>query len=285
LERKDATMAANTTLRLHPTAIISPAAELAPDVEVGPFAIIEGPVQIESGCRIHARAHLIGPLRMGENNEVFPNAILGGRPQHLGYKGEPTSIEIGDSNVFRENVTVHRGTTHSWVTRIGNNNLFMVGCHIAHDCKVGNRCILTNNSLLAGHCEIEDNVYLSGNAAIHQFVKVGRLAFISGLSASTKDVPPFIIQQNINEVHAVNLVGMRRAGFTSTQIDAVRRLYHIVYLQGLALPNALTQVMSELGHVDVAREFVQFVKNSKRGICAAPGRKLPTGATRLAEAA
>lgn len=279
-------MATPTTVRIHPTALISPAAEIAPDVEVGAFAIIEGPVQIAEGCRIHARAHVIGPLSLGENNEVFPNAILGGRPQHLGYKGEPTSVEIGHNNVFRENVTVHRGTTHSWVTRIGNNNLLMAGSHVAHDCKVGNRCILTNNSLLAGHCEIEDNVILSGNAAIHQFVKVGRLAFISGLSASTKDVPPFIIQQNINEVYGVNLVGMRRAGLNSAQIDAIRRLYHIVYLQGLALPNAMTEVMKELGHIDVAREFVQFVKNSKRGICSAPGRKLSSShSSGMAEAA
>lgn len=267
-------MAAYDSARIHPTSLISPEADLAPDVEVGPFAIIEGRVQVGAGCRIHARAHLIGPATLGENNEIYSNAVIGGRPQHLAYKGEPTGVEIGNNNIFRENVTIHRGTTHSWVTRIGSNNLLMVGAHVGHDCKVGNRCILTNNSLLGGHCELEDNVYVSGNAALHQFVKVGRLAFISGLSASTKDVPPFIIQQNINEVYGVNLVGMRRAGLTSAQIDAVRRLYHIVYLQGLALPNALIQVMSELGHVDVAREFVQFVKNSKRGICAAPGRKL-----------
>jgi UDP-N-acetylglucosamine acyltransferase len=279
-------MAAITSARIHPFAIVSPEAELAPDVEVGPFAIIEGRVTLGAGCRIHARAHLIGPLTMGENNEVYPNAVIGGRPQHLGYKGEPTGVEIGDGNTFRENVTVHRGTTHSWVTRIGNNNLLMVGSHVAHDCKIGNRCILTNNSLLAGHCELEDNVCISGNSALHQFVKVGRLAFLSGISASTKDIPPFLIQQNINEVHGVNLVGMRRAGFTSPQIDAVRRLYHIVYLQGLAVPNALAEVMSELGHIDVAREFVQFVKNSKRGICSAPGRKLPAhGGPRLADAA
>jgi UDP-N-acetylglucosamine acyltransferase len=252
--------------QIHPTAIVSAEAVLAEDVIVGPFVIIEGRVRIGPGCVLHPRAHLIGPVTMGVANEVFSNAIIGGRPQHFHYKDEPTSVEIGDHNVFRENVTVHRGTTANWTTRIGSGNFFMAGAHVAHDCKIGNKCIIANNALIGGHCILDDNVYVSGNAAIHQFCRLGRLSFLSGTSGTTKDIPPFIIQQCINHVVGVNLIGMRRAGLDSTQINAIRRLYHIVYLQKLSMPNALARIESELGHVDAVREWVQFVHDSKRGI-------------------
>jgi len=252
--------------RIHPTALVSAEAQLAEDVRVGPFAIIEGPVRIGPGCVIGAKVHLIGPLVLGRNNRLYDNVVIGERPQHFQYRDEATGVEIGDNNVFRENVTVHRGTTHSWTTRIGNDNYFMAGSHVAHDCQIGNRCILVNNALLGGHCVLEDNVTISGNSALHQFCRMGRLSFLSGASGSSKDIPPFIIQQEINLVAGVNVVGMRRAGMTAEQIDAIRRVYQIVYLKGLALPNALAQVEAELGHVDVVREYVAFVRASKRGI-------------------
>jgi UDP-N-acetylglucosamine acyltransferase len=252
--------------RIHPTALISPEAELAPDVEVGAFVIIEGNVRVGPGCVIRPRAHLIGPLTMGRDNQVFGNAVLGERPQHVKYQGEPTGVAIGDGNTFRENVTVHRGTTHSWTTRIGNGNYFMAGSHVGHDCQVGDRCTLVNNAVLGGHCVVGDGVYISGNSGAHQFCRLGRLALLSGTSATTKDMPPFIIQQDFNIVMGVNLVGMRRAGMTAAQINAIRRVYHIVYLQGLSLPNALAKVEAELGAVDVVREFVDFVRQSQRGI-------------------
>jgi UDP-N-acetylglucosamine acyltransferase len=252
--------------RIHPTALISAEAELAPDVEVGAFVVIEGKVRIGPGCVIRPRAHLVGPLTMGKGNTVFGNVVIGERPQHFQYKGEPTGVVIGDGNTFRENVTIHRGTTHSWETRIGNDNYFMAGSHVAHDCQIGNRCILVNNALLGGHCTLEDCVTISGNSAIHQFCRMGRLSFLSGASGSSKDVPPFIIQQEINIVAGVNVVGMRRAGLTPEQINAIRRVYQIVYLRGLTLPNALAQVEQELGKVDVVQEFIAFVRSSKRGI-------------------
>src|SRR5262249_53206443 len=138
--------------RIHPTAIIPPDAVLADDVEVGPFAVLEGPVRLGPGCVVRPHAHLIGPLMMGRDNLVFSGAVLGERPQHLKYNGEPTGVEVGDHNIFREHVTVHRGTTHSWTTRIGSHNFFMAGSHVAHDCAVGSHCILANGALLAGHC-------------------------------------------------------------------------------------------------------------------------------------
>jgi UDP-N-acetylglucosamine acyltransferase len=252
--------------RIHPTAIVSPEAELAEDVQVGPHVVIEGPVRLGPGCVLKPQVHLVGPLTMGSKNVVFTGCILGEQPQHLRYSGEPTGTEIGDNNIFREHVTVHRGTTQSWTTRIGHNNFFMAHSHVAHDCVVGNHCILTNSSLLAGHCVLEDNVYLSGHTAIHQFVRMGRLSLLSGLSCTTKDVPPFIVQQGHNCVVGVNVVGMRRAGISHADIDAVRRAYHLLYRQGQTTTNALEQIEEELRSVAVVQEMVSFIRRSTRGI-------------------
>jgi UDP-N-acetylglucosamine acyltransferase len=259
-------MPIRSSARIHATAVISAEADLADDVEVGPFVVIEGPVRVGSGCVIRPHAHLIGPLTLGRGNQVYTGAVLGERPQHLKYNGEPTSVEVGDDNVFREHVTVHRGTAQSWKTVIGSRNFFMAGAHVAHDCRVGNGCILANGALLGGHCAVGDGAYLSGNCAVHQFVRVGRLALLSGASGTTKDIPPFIIQQNINVVVGVNVIGMRRAGLSGAEIDAVRRAYHILFRQGLALPNALARLEGELGAVGPVREMVDFIRASTRGI-------------------
>jgi UDP-N-acetylglucosamine acyltransferase len=252
--------------RIHPSAVIAPEAELADDVRVGPHVVIEGAARVGPGCVLGPGVHLVGPLVMGRDNQVFSHAVLGEQPQHLRYAGEPTRLEVGDHNVFREGVTVHRGTTHSWATRIGSHNYLMANSHVAHDCQVGDHCILANGALLAGHCVLEDHVYLSGNSAIHQFVRVGRLALLSGLSASTKDVPPFIIGQRTNYVVGVNVVGMRRAGIPTEHIDAVRRAFHLLYREGLALPQALSRIEQELGHYPEVAEMVAFIRASPRGI-------------------
>jgi UDP-N-acetylglucosamine acyltransferase len=252
--------------RIHSAALVSPEADIAADVDIGPYVIIEGPVRIGEGCLIRPFVHLIGPLTLGRANQVYSGAVLGERPQHLKYNGEPTTVEVGEENIFRENVTIHRGTTSSWKTVIGNQNLFMAGSHVAHDCTIGNNCILANGALVGGHCHLEDNVYLSGNSAVHQFVRIGRLALLSGVSATTKDIPPFIIQQEINWVVGVNVVGMRRVGMTGERIDAVRRAYHLIFREGQVLPNALARVDMELGSIDVVQELLTFIRNSGRGI-------------------
>jgi UDP-N-acetylglucosamine acyltransferase len=251
---------------IHPSAIISPEVELAADVQIGPFVLIEGKVRLGAGCIVRPYAHLCGPMTIGAHNQIFSGAVLGERPQHTRYRDEETSLEIGDNNIFRENVTIHRGTTHSWVTRIGSHNFFMAGAHVAHDCQVGNHCIFANGALLAGHCVVEDNVYLSGNCAVHQFVRIGRLALLSGCSATTKDIPPFLMQQNIDTVVGVNVVGMRRAGISNEQIDAVRQAFRILLREGLTVPAALERIEQELGRHEAIREFVMFIRNSKRGI-------------------
>lgn len=252
--------------RVHPSAVIGPEADLAEDVQVGPHVVIEGKVRVGAGCVLRPGVHLVGPLTMGRNNVVFSYAVLGEQPQHLKYEGEETRLEIGDNNVFREHVTVHRGTTQAWVTRIGNHNFLMANAHVAHDCQVGNHCILANGALLAGHCLLEDSVYLSGNCAVHQFVRIGRLALLSGVSATSKDIPPFIIQQGHNLTMGVNVVGMRRAGMTPASIDGVRRAFHVVYREEKLLPQALTQIEAELGHIAEVAEMIAFIRASTRGI-------------------
>ena len=252
--------------RIHSTAVVSSEAVLGEGVVVGPHVVIDGPVFIGQECEIRAHATISGPLSMGRNNRVYPGAILGEGPQHLKYNDEPTSVEIGDYNIFREHVTVHRGTTHSWTTKIGSHNFFMVNSHIAHDCRVGNRCIFANGAFLGGHCELGDNVYLSGNCAVHQFVRIGRLALLSGCSATTKDIPPFVIQQNIDTVVGVNVVGMRRAGFSHTQIDAVRHAFRVLFRDNMVLPAALVHLEQEMGHIDVVAELIRFLQQSHRGI-------------------
>ena len=259
-------MAIAQSAHIHPTAIIDPRAEIGEEVEVGPYVIVEGKVRVGDRCVLRAGCYLIGPLTMGRQNAVYSHAVLGERPQHLKFGNEPTRVEIGEYNIFRENVTVHRGTTQAWVTRIGSHNFFMAGSHVAHDCHVGNNCVFANGALLGGHCVVEDNVFLSGNTAVHQYVRVGRLALLSGLSATTMDMPPFIIQQRTNVVVGVNVVGMRRAGISTEHIDAVRRAFHVLYREEKALPSALEKIDRELGTVPEVAEMAAFIRASKRGI-------------------
>jgi UDP-N-acetylglucosamine acyltransferase len=254
------------SVKIRRTAVVSSEAELAPGVEIGPYVIIEGRVRLEQGCILRPHVHLCGPMTMGPGNIVYTGAVLGERPQHLKYKDEPTSLEIGEQNVFREFVTIHRGTSHSWKTRIGNHNYFMVNSHVGHDCNVGNHCILVNGALVGGHCTLGDNVYLSGNSAVHQFVRVGRLALLSGCSITTKDIPPFMLLYGRDLVGGVNVIGLQRAGLSSERIQALRRAFRILYREGLAIPAALARIEEELGRVDVVAEFVSFIRQTNRGI-------------------
>ena len=257
---------------IHPTAVISAEAVLAADVRVGPGAVIEGPVTLGPGCTVDAHAHLIGPLTAGQNNQIGSGAVLGAAPQHLAYRGEPTLIEIGDGNSFREHTTVHRGMPvgvgpGTGVTRIGSHNLFMVGSHVAHDCVVGDHGIYANCALLGGHVVTGDRVLLSGNSAVHQFCRVGRLALLSGASATSKDIPPFWVMQDVNRVCGVNVIGMRRAGVPSAEIQAVRRAFRVIYMERQTIPAALLRIEAEMGSVPAVREVIDFIRSSKRGIC------------------
>jgi UDP-N-acetylglucosamine acyltransferase len=252
--------------RIHPTAIIDPLAQLADDVTIGPYVTIQGPVKLGRGCVVQDMAQLIGPMTLGENNTVGRGAILGDEPQHLSANGDGTDVIIGSDNIFREHVTVHRGSAPGKVTRIGDGNFFMVGSHIGHDCTIGNKVILANNALLGGHCDVQDRAYVSGNSAVHQRMRIGKLAMLSGTSAITRDLPPFVIVQGINIGCGVNVVGMRRAGYERLDIDAVREAYRIMYMQRNLVTVAIEQVERQLGHNKAVAEFVAFVRASTNGV-------------------
>jgi UDP-N-acetylglucosamine acyltransferase len=252
---------------IHPTAVIDPDAQLADDVRVGPYAIIEGTVEVGSGCVIDSHACLNGPLTMGCDNVISYGAVLGKSPQHRGYNGEATSVRIGDRNVFREFVTVHRGTIQgTGVTEIGDDNLFMTGSHLGHDVQVGNGCTVVNNALVAGHVILCDGCILSGHSAIQQRVRVGRLAMVGGMGASSKDIPPFILQQGQNCVTGLNVVGLKRAGCSSAAMHGVRQCFRIFYREGRSQEAAMERIEADLGNIAEVVEFLTFVRESKIGI-------------------
>jgi UDP-N-acetylglucosamine acyltransferase len=256
-----------TSELIHPTAVIDPEATLAPDVQIGPYAIIEGAVEIGPECIIEAHASLTGPLTMGAENFIGHGAVLGKSPQHRGYRGEATSLRIGDRNVFREYVTIHRGTPDGrGLTSIGDCNMFMIGSHLGHDVQVGNSCTVVNNAQIGGHVILHDGCVISSQTAIQQRVRVGRLAMLGGMGSSTKDIPPFILQQGQNCVTGLNLIGMRRAGLSATAIDAMRRAFRLLYREAMTQSAALEQIESELGEVSEVAEFLGFIRDSKTGI-------------------
>jgi UDP-N-acetylglucosamine acyltransferase len=252
---------------IHPTAVISSEAEIAPDVQIGPYALIDGPVRIGQGCNIEGHACLSGPLTLGRDNFVGHGAVLGKSPQHKGYCGEPTSLVIGDENVFREHVTVHRGTAQgTGETRIGDRNLFMIGSHLGHDVWVGDGCTLVNGALVAGHVVLQDGCILSGHSAVQQRVRIGRLAMLGGLGSTSKDIPPFVLQQGYNCVTGLNTVGLRRAGFSPETIAALREAFRMLYKEGRTQKTALERIEADLGSVPEVTEFVGFIRETTQGI-------------------
>ncbi len=261
-----------TPLR-HPTAILGPAVTLAPDVRVGPFAILDGAITLGAGCVVGPGVHMLGTVVAGANNTFHSGCVIGDLPQHLAYAGEPTTVEIGDGNVFREYVTVNRGMPATGKTTIGNKNFLMSGSHVAHDCRVGNGCIFANYALLGGHAEVGDGAFLSGNTAVHQFCRVGRLAMLSGTSAVSQDLAPFFIAQSINIIHGVNVVGMRRAGIPNDEIQAVRRAFKIIARGGMTIRAAVARLEADEGHHPAVRELIEFIRASKRGICTGSSKR------------
>ncbi len=249
-------------------AIISPRAELASDVHVGPFTIIGDDVTIDSGTRIGPHAVINGPTRIGRDNQIFQFASIGDAPQDKKYRGEPTRLEIGDRNVFREFVTVNRGTTQDrGVTRIGDDNLLMSYAHVAHDCQVGNKIVMSNCATLGGHVEVGDWVIMGGLSAVHQHARIGAHCFIANNAAITRDVPPYVMAIGQPAVpHSVNAEGLKRRGFTTEQIRNIRRAYRTLYRSGLKLGAALEELERvSLTQPEIA-PFVAFIKQSSRSI-------------------
>jgi UDP-N-acetylglucosamine acyltransferase len=249
-------------------AVVSPQAQLASDVQVGPFTVIGPEVEIGAGTWIGPHAVINGPTRIGRDNKVFQFASLGDAPQDKKYKGEPTRLEIGDRNVFRESCTVNRGTTHDQgVTRIGDDNLFMAYSHVAHDCQLGSKIVMSNVATLGGHVEVGDWVILGGLSAVHQFTKVGAHCFIANNAAVTRDVPPYVMAVGQPAVpHSVNSEGLKRRGFTPEQILNIRRAYRLLYRSGLKLKDAMQQLEQAAQSQPEIKPFVEFIKRSSRSI-------------------
>ena len=249
-------------------AVISPRADIAVDVEIGPFTVIGPDVVIGSGTWIGPHAVINGPTRIGSNNKIFQFASLGDAPQDKKYNGEPTRLEIGDRNVFRESVTVNRGTTHDeGVTRIGNDNLLMAYSHVAHDCRLGDQIVMANCATLGGHVVIGDWVTMGGLSAVHQHTKVGAHCFIAHNAAVTRDVPPYVMAVGRPAVpHSVNSVGLQRRGFTPEQILNIRRAYRLLYRSGLKLKVALEELDKVAATQPEIGPFVEFIKLSSRSI-------------------
>jgi UDP-N-acetylglucosamine acyltransferase len=249
-------------------AVISPQAQIAADVRIGPFTIIGPDVVIGPGTWIGPHAVINGPTRIGADNKIFQFASLGDAPQDKKYNGEPTRLEIGDRNVFRESVTVNRGTIHDkGVTRIGNDNLLMAYSHVAHDCCLGDQIVMANCATLGGHVELGDWVIMGGLSAVHQHTKVGAHCFIAHSAAVTRDVPPYVMAVGRPaEPHSVNAEGLKRRGFTPGQILNIRRAYRLLYRSGLKLKTALEELEKAAATQAEIRPFVEFIKRSERSI-------------------
>ena len=251
-------------MEIHPTAVVSPRASLARDVRVGPYAVIEDEVIIKSGCEIGAHAVIKRFTSLGRRNRVFEHATLGGEPQDVKFGGERSALVVGDDNLIREYVTIHRASGEGEATRVGSRNFLMVGVHLAHNCSVGDDNIFANGAALAGHVAVEDHVFLASNVGAHQFVRFGRFAMVGGKSKIVQDVLPFLTTDgNPPRVRGLNAVGLRRGGFSAEERVALKRAYQLLFRARLPLARALEEML-KLGDANVSH-LADFIRGSRRG--------------------
>jgi UDP-N-acetylglucosamine acyltransferase len=253
-------------LEIHPTAVIDPQADIASDVEIGPYAVIEGPVRIGRGTRVWPHAYLTAPLEIGEECQIHVGAVLGHLHQAV-REPQAGGVRIGDRVVIREYATVHRASGPGAWTRIEPEALLMGFAHVAHDCTVGRRVILSNGALIAGHVTVEEQAVLSGHVAVHQFVRIGKLAMIGGLARVNKDVPPYFLVKGDSEVWSINRVGLQRAGLPERTRAQIREAYRLLYRSGLNTTQALKAIQGEKDLTPEVRHMVLFIQESQRGIC------------------
>lgn len=254
--------------RIDPRAVVAPTAKLGEGVEVGPFAIIGPDVEIGAGTIVGPHAIVTGWTKLGSHNRIFQFASIGDAPQDKKYAGEPTRVEIGDRNVFREYVTVNRGTTHDkGITRVGSDNLFMASSHIAHDCIVGSHCVFANLATLGGHVEVDDHVILAGFTGVHQFCKIGAHAFIANNTAVTRDVPPYVMAVgHPAEPHSINATGLLRRGFSPEQVRNIKNAFRTLYREGLPLETAIGRLREAAATQPELVPFVEFIGRSTRSL-------------------
>jgi len=254
--------------RIDPRAIVDRRAELADDVEVGPFAIVGPEVEIGAGTKIGSHSFIKGPTKIGRDNLIYQFSSIGEDCQDKKYRGESTRLEIGDRNIFREGVTLHRGTVQgSGITLIGSGNLIMCYVHIAHDCSVDNEVVLANNTAIAGHVSIGAGVILGGGTLVHQFCQIGPYSMTAAGTVVFQDIPAFVTCSGNRAVaHGMNVEGMRRRGLQAPIINQLREAYKIVYRRGLTLSQAISELETDKGGCDEVSLFLQTLKNSQRGI-------------------
>lgn len=252
---------------IHPTAIIDPRAQIDPTVHIGPYAVLEGPVKLSPGVRVEAHAQLLGDVTIGANTVIGRAAIIGGDPQDLSFKPETESFTIiGENNVLREHVTIHRGSKPGSATRMGDHNFLMATTHLAHDVQMGSRNVLANGVMLAGYVQVGNNVFMGGGTGLHQFIRIGDYCMFQGNSSYSKDLPPYCMGNLLNRVAGINVIGLRRAGFTAADRAEVKKIFDFVFRSGLNLSQALQEIDKQAWQ-SPAQVFIDFLKApSKKGI-------------------
>src|SRR5271168_3997737 len=251
---------------IHPTALVEPGSNLGVEVRIGPYVVIEAGCVIGDYCEVRAHAVIMKGTLMGPRNQIGYGAIIGAEPQDYGYKGGRSWVEIGSGNKIREYVTIHRATREDSATSIGSDNFLMGGVHVGHDAEIGNRAILANNSLLSGHVKVEDGAFLGGATIVHQHTRIGRLAITRGGTRLGKDVPPYFMATDTNEVSGINRIGLRRAGFSHETRRAVQAAFELLYRSDLNVTQALEELRQKF-HVPEIAYLTEFIRASKRGIC------------------
>jgi UDP-N-acetylglucosamine acyltransferase len=253
--------------KIHPTAIVSPKSEIDIDVEIGPFCVIDDDVKIMKGCKLYNGVSIFSGARIGENNIFYPGSVISALPQDIKFDGGFSEVFIGNNNTFRECVTVSRGTHATNKTVIGNNCLFMANCHVGHDGRVGDYCILANSAALGGHVHLEDYVIIGGLVGIHQFVSVGKHSMIGAHSMIAKDVPPYtLFSGNPLYYEGLNVIGLRRRGFSGESITLLKTIYTLLYNSGLNVSQAVNKIKNEFKLENEVAEVINFIENSRRGL-------------------
>lgn len=253
---------------IHTTALIDPSSQIDPTAEIGPYVVIDGPCEVGAGCKIEAHAQLVGHVVVGEGTKVGRGSVIGGEPQDLGFDpATKSSVILGKKNVIHEHVTIHRGSKQGGITRIGDGNFLMVGCHLAHDVVMGDKNILANAVLLGGHIHIGNSTFIGGGAVFHQFLRIGDFCVIQGNGSFSKDIPHYCAAQRINRVTGLNVIGLRRQGFTTEDRAAIKELFQLLFCEGMNLTQALERAVAR-EWPDKARRLLEFVQApSKKGVC------------------
>ena len=251
---------------IHPTALIHPQAKLDSTASIGPYSVIDAGVEIGANCVVGPHVYITGATLIGPKNRFHAGCVIGDAPQDLKYRDEPTRLRIGEGNVFREHVTVHRSATLAEDTVIGSHSFFMANAHVAHNCVIADHVILANGVMLGGHVVVQDRAFISGSCLVHQFVRIGRLALMQGGSAISKDLPPFTVALRVNEICGLNVVGLRRAAIAPNERLELKKLYRELFRAGRNLGSALVEARTRFTSA-ACRELLDFVASAKRGVC------------------